>query len=130
MANFTVGDDITRGQGADLTGKLFYIVKFDTVVNQVVLAAASTDKIVGVISRLNQAASTAVGAPVNIHVRNASGTFKVVAGGVVAIGDALTSNASAQAITTVTAGDQLIGYASEVGVTGQVIEYVPTSNKF
>lgn len=130
MSNFTVGDDLTRAQGADLTGKLYYIVKQDTVAQQVVLASASTDKLFGVLSRLNQSASTAVGAPVNIHVRNASGTFKVVLGGTVAINDALTSNASGQAVTTVTAGDQLIGYAAEAGVTSQIIEFYPTSGKF
>lgn len=130
MANFTVGDDITRKQGADLTGKLYYIVKQDTTAQQVVLASAATDKLLGVLSMLNKAGSTAVGATVNIHMRNASGTFKVVLGGTVAIGDKLTSDATGRAVTTVTAGNEVLGEACEAGIAGQIVEFIPQTNKF
>lgn len=130
MANFTVGDDITRKQGADLTGKLYYIVKQDTTAQQVVLAAAATDKLFGVVSQLNKAGSTAVGATVSIHQRNASGTYKVVLGGTVAIGDALTSDANGKAIATTTSGNEVLGEACEAGVAGQIIEFAPKTNKY
>jgi hypothetical protein len=129
MSNFTIGDDITRKQGADLTGKLFYIVKQDTTAQQVVLAAAGTDKIFGVLSRLNAAGSTAVGATVNVHARNASGTFKVICGGTVAIGDQLTSDSAGKAVATTTSGDHVLGEACEAGVAGQIIEYLPKTGK-
>lgn len=130
MANFTVDDDITRKQGADLTGKLYYIVKQDTTAQQVVLAAGATDKLFGVLSQLNKAGSAAVGATVNIHARNASGTYKVVAGGTIAIGDQITSNASGQAIATTTSGNEVLGEACEAAVSGQIFEYLPRTNKY
>lgn len=129
MANFTVEDDITREQGADLTTKLYYIVKQDTTANRVVLASAATDKLFGVISQTNKAGSTAVGAPVVVHARNASGTFKVTAGGTIAINDYITSDANGKAITTVTGGDQALGIACEAAVTGQLFEYTPVTTK-
>lgn len=90
-----------------------------------VLSAASTDKHLGTLIDHPKAGATG-----NVRLRNGHGTMSVQAGGTIAIGDAVTANASGQGITTVTAGDQLIGYAIEAGVTGQIIEVLCTIAKF
>lgn len=100
------------------------IVKLNAA-GQVIVTTAATDVAIGVVSEAVSAGRTA-----NVRLRNASGTSNVVLGGTVAVNDALTSNATGQAITTVTAGNQVIGYAVEAGVAGQVIEYTPATLKF
>jgi hypothetical protein len=128
MANATVGNDITLGQAADYTAKQYYVVKLDTTAGRTTLATAGTDKIIGVISKTNT--STSVGAPINVHPVNASGTFKVVAGGNTAIGSLLTATTGGKAIATTTTGDYVFGICTEVGVDGQVVGYIPTHFKY
>lgn len=126
MANFTPETDyLTRVAGADLSNSQYLIVKQNSS-RQVVLASANTDNIAGVVDKPNTQ-----GGNVAFYARNGSGTFKVVAGGTVAINAPLTSNASGQAVTAtpVSAGaapvTHVLGYAQEAGVAGQVIEYLP-----
>lgn len=126
MANFTVGDDITRPAGADLTAKSFYIVKLASGVLQ--LATAGTDKILGVISKAPIASAT--GSATSVHARNARGTFKVILSGTCNENDALTATTGGKAIVTTTSGDQVLGYACEQGVDGQLVEYMPTTGKY
>lgn len=126
MTQFTVGDAVTKPAGADLTASQFLIVKLNSSA-QVVLAAAATDKLFGVIATVP--ISSATGTPVSVQARNASGTFKVTAGGNIAINDALTANSSGQAVATTNSGDQILGYACEVAVSGQLFEYMPTTGK-
>lgn len=91
----------------------------------VLATAAATDVSIGVTVE----AATA-GRTVNVKMRNGGGTSPVVLGGTVAVGDALTSNASGAAITTVTTGNQVVGYAIEAGTVGQVIEFWPATLKY
>lgn len=128
MANFTVGDDVTRPAGADLSAasNIFKIVKKSS--GNVILATAGTDKLFGVISKVAPSSST--GSPVGVHVRNASGTYKVVAGGTISEGDAITATTGGVAITTTTSGDQILGYADQAAVTGDIFEYLPSTGKY
>lgn len=121
MAHFVDGGSKGFLAAVDLTAN--QIVKLNAQ-GAVVAAAAATDVIIGVASEATKTGRTA-----NIRLRSASGTLNVVAGGTIAIGDAVTSNASGAAITTAVAGNQIVGYAIEAGVTGQVIEILPTTAK-
>lgn len=99
----------------DLSLKQYFIVKADTANDQsVVLGAAATDPIVGVLQNKPKAGQGAL-------VRFI-GTSKVIAGGTITRGDKVTSNASGQAITTVTAGNTVVGIALSSAVVGDIVE--------
>lgn len=102
------------------------IVKIDSSnsPSNVVLAAAATDALVG--TTLDQAAA---GQTITVRLRSAAGTLSVKLGGTVAVGDAITANGSGLGITTVTAGNQILGYALEAGASGDVIEVLPAMAK-
>ena len=102
------------------------IVKIDSsnAPGSVVPAAAATDKLVG--TTLDQAAA---GQTITVRLRSAAGTLSVKLGGTVSVGDAVTSNASGAGVATTTAGDQILGYALEAGVSGDVIELLPAVAK-
>jgi Uncharacterized conserved protein (DUF2190) len=94
---------------------LYCIVKMDTAADQsVVLAAAATDPIVGVLQNLPKAGKAAV-------VRHA-GTTKVFAGGTITRGDMVTSDASGHAITTTTNKDRMLGIALSSAVASDIVE--------
>lgn len=88
---------------------------------QVVVATAATDKIIGITQGAYAAGETA-----SIKLRSGTGTVKVKAGGTIAIGDRLTSNATGQSIATTTAANEVIGFALEAGVSGDFIEVMPS----
>lgn len=99
----------------DLSAKMFYIVKVDTANdNSVVLAAAGTDPIVGVLQNKPKATAAAV-------VRM-SGTSKVIAGGTVTRGDLVTSDSNGKAVTTTTNKDVAVGRALSSAVSGDIFE--------
>jgi hypothetical protein len=123
MAHYTEGSHKGFIAGADLSSSQFLIVKLNGS-NQIVLAAAATDISIGVLTDKPTLLRTG-----DVRLRTAAGTANVKIGGTVAVGDALTSNASGQAITTVTAGNQVLGYALEAGTVGQVIEFLPCVSK-
>lgn len=131
MAVHTSGNYVTRATGADLSTSLYCIVKQNSS-RQLVLSSAAGDNHFGVIQDVSAAGS---GANATAFVRNASGTFKVIAGGNVTINDALTSdgNGHAVSVTAVSAGavpaSEIIGYAQETGVSGQIIEYRATDRR-
>jgi hypothetical protein len=137
MAVFSDGRYIDRIAGIDLSGLanaqanttcLFRIVKQTTDATygrSLTLATAASENYLGVLNNQPKLGETA-----EVCGRNAPGTFKVVLGGTVAFGDSLTSDANGAAITTTTAGNQIIGFAQEAGVAGQIIEYLPTDNKY
>lgn len=134
MANYSETRYVDRIAGAALTAATdnFRIVKMQADATNptgrsVIKSTAATDKHFGV---LNLAGDVKTGEPVDVCVRNAVGTFKVVLGGTVAVNDELTSDANGAAITTTTGGDQVIGLAQEAGVVGQVIEYLPVNRKY
>lgn len=138
MANYSDGPYLDRIAGADLSGAgpaggtttcLFRIVKqqadsTNPTGRSVILASAASDVSLGVLNNQPKAGETA-----NVRGRNSDGTFKVIIGGTVTIGDDLTSDSNGAAITTTTTGHQVIGVAQESGVSGQVIEYLPVLYK-
>lgn len=132
MANMQIGEFVSTAAGADLSAaaNLYKIVKGSTPVTgatlaSAVLSSAATDKHIGVLQNLPKANETA-----SILARNMNGYGKVLAGGNIAIGDYLTSNASGQAVVTTSAGDEVIGIAQEVGVSGQVITYLGCNSRY
>jgi len=108
--------------GADLSAKQYFLVKLGTGVNDIVLASAATDRIVGVLQEKPK-----TGQPAQVAML---GTSKVVAGGTIAKGDCITSNASGQAIATTTAGNTVIGIALETAVTGDIFEILLVNFKY
>jgi hypothetical protein len=89
------------------------ILKQGTAGLQVLPAAAATDKLIGVSEH---DAATGTGARMQV-----GGRAKLKAGGTIAAGDLLTSNASGQAITAAPAtgvNNRIIGYALEAAVSG------------
>lgn len=98
-----------------LATKQFYIVKQHTD-GTVILSSAATDKHVGIVQN-----KPAVGMAANIQI---GGTAKVIAGGTIAVGAWVTSNASGAAVATTTAGDVVIGkyLGSASAASGDIIE--------
>lgn len=85
---------------ADLDTKQYFIVKQHTD-GTMILAAAATDKIVGVLQNKPKIGEAAL-------VRWA-GTTKVKAGGVIAVGAWVTSDANGNAVATTTDKDVVLG---------------------
>ncbi len=123
MAHYVEGSNKGFKAGADLSTNQYNIVKLNSSGN-VILATAATDKIIGVLNDKPRANGTG-----DVRLRSAAGTLNVKLGGTVALGDAVTTNASSVGITTTTAGDQILGYALEAGVSGQIIELLPSTAK-
>lgn len=95
----------------------YLIVKWDTADYQVVLAAAATDKLVGV-SVPNITAPS--GQRVDVVLE---GIAQVTAGGTVTRGDPLTSDASGRAVTAAPGAgtnNRLIGFAETSAVVGDI----------
>jgi len=116
MSEYTQSGRLTRKAAADLSALQFTCVKLDTNGN-LVAATAATDKIIGLLENaptLNQYG--------DVLLRNASGTGKAKLGGTVAAGDYLTSDASGRLITTVTAGNEIVGRATRAGVVNEISE--------
>lgn len=103
------------------------IVKIDSAnaPSNIVLAAAGTDKSIGVLVDQPLAGQTGT-----VRLRSAEGTIFVKLGGTVAVGDAVTSNGSGVGIATTTGGDEVLGRALEAGVSGDVIELMPFLGKY
>lgn len=124
MSKFIEGNHFSAPAGADLRTFQYKAVKLNSS-GQVVAATAATDVIIGVLDNTPNTGELA-----SVWVRSSHGTFKIVLGGTVAVGDAVTANASSLGITTTTAGNQIIGYAVQAGVSGDIIEVMPTSAKY
>jgi len=93
----------------------FVIVKVDVSNDQsVVIAAASTDPIVGVLQNKPAAGAAAL-------VRWL-GSTKVIAGGTITRGDRVTSDGSGHAVTTTTNKDVQLGIALSSAVSGDIVE--------
>ncbi|MBS0364910.1 MAG: DUF2190 family protein [Proteobacteria bacterium] len=93
----------------------YTIVKLTTTDFQALAAAAATDPIIGVTTEVNAASGDRVDV---VH----NGIAYVTAGGAIAAGDALTSDANGHAITTVTANNRTVGFARQSAVAGDVFE--------
>ncbi len=128
MAHFVTQGE--RGFPAGATLAFATIVKLNGA-GAVIAAAAATDLALGVVSE-----AVSIGKTANVRLRNAEGTANVVLGGTVSVGSPLVSNASGAAVaaTQAIAGaqptQQLLGYALEAGVVGDIIEFAPTWTVF
>lgn len=100
---------------ASLAAKQFFIVKQDTD-GTMILAAASTDKIVGVLQN-----KPAVGQAALVRLL---GTTKVVAGGSIGVGAWVTSDGNGKAVATTSDHDVVLGkyLGSASAASGDVIE--------
>lgn len=91
------------------------IVKPGASDTQVVQGAAATDKLIGISDNLGQ---TVVGDTLDVIL---DGIALVKAGGTIAFGDLITSDATGQAVVTTTASNRIIGVAMEAGVVGDLV---------
>lgn len=105
-----------QNAGADLTGKLHYIAKVDTD-GDIVLAAAATEAILGVIREEN-----VENKPVTVQF---GGIGKVICGASVTAGQNLTSDGNGKA-TPASAGNQILGRALMNGDSGDIISVAIT----
>lgn len=98
-----------------LIAKQYYIVKQHTD-GTVILAAAGTDKILGVLQN-----KPAVGAAALVRFL---GTSKVVAGGAISVGAWVTSDASGLAVATTSDHDVVLGkfLGTAAAASGDIIE--------
>lgn len=92
------------------------ICVFVTDDDTVTFAASATAMSIGV---LNQAKAAATDDRVDVQIE---GIANVLAGGTVARGDLLTSDANGAAITTVTATNRVIGMALKSAVAGDLFD--------
>jgi hypothetical protein len=106
--------EVTKIAGADLSAKQFYIVKPDSTAEQVVLAAAATNKLLGVLQNTPKSGEAA-----NVRIL---GTSKVIAGGSVTDGAWVTSDASGKGVATTTDKDVVVGMAMEAASSGDIFE--------
>lgn len=114
MSQFVKSFSKSLVSAADLSANAGYIAKLDTSGN-VVLAAAATDNIVGVIEDGAGASGTAVS-------YQFLGTAKVKAGGTISIGAWVTADSAGKGVATTTDKDVVIGRALEAAVSGDIIE--------
>ena len=110
-------DSDFRARLAEAAIGAYRIVKAGTAPQSAVLAAAATDKLLGT----NDAQPRASGEQMDLAVGPVP---KVVLGGTVAAGDAITSDATGAGIATTTTGNRIIGFAETPGVATQVITYL------
>lgn len=98
-----------------LIAKQYYLMKQHTD-GTLIIAAAATDKIVGVLQN-----KPAVGAAALVRFL---GTAKVIAGGVIAVGAWVTSDGNGAAIATTTDKDVVIGkyLGTASAASGDIIE--------
>lgn len=135
MANYSENRYLTFMCDADLSAasNLYRIVSIassaaNTTGRKVVLSTSNTDaKIIGVLNN-----TPGAGEPASVVGRNASGTFKVVAGvntAAISIGDLFTADTDGGALKTTSSGDEVVGRALEAAAAGQVFEYLPLNHK-
>lgn len=102
-------------------GSVSLITKKDYIVKQhtdgtVILAAAGTDKILGVLRN-----KPAVGASALVQF---GGTARVIAGGTISVGAWVTSDSAGKAVATTTANDVVLGMyiGTAAAAAGDIIE--------
>lgn len=106
---------VSRTQGANLVGKEGYGVKVGTAKNSVVLGAAATDLVEGILQEALRGNPDGTGTGFACSVVT-EGPAIGIAGAAVAIGAALTINSAGKLITAAgTAGTniRIVGYAME-----------------
>ena len=93
----------------------YTLVKFGADDDTAVLATAATDKIIGVCGEQVDVVS---GDRFEAVVADVA---RVVLGGTVVRGDAITSDASGRGIATTTVGNRVVGVALRSGVVGDIV---------
>lgn len=123
MAKQVDGPRRTYKSAADYSTKQFYIVwlagETATLADD---ADVAGENIMGAIC--NKPAE-AVGASVEVQMPWGGGSGKVIAGGTIAVGDHLTTDADGKAIATTTADDYVFGVAMQTAVANDIFEYMP-----
>jgi len=109
---------------ADYSAKQYFIVKQSGDATAT-LASAATDWLLGVIMNTPKS-----GENVEVFGRQGGGTGKVVLGGTVTRGAFLTADAAGKAVATTTVGNEVLGRAIQAGVAGDIIEFIPSSQRF
>jgi hypothetical protein len=99
--------------GEDMTAKQFYIVQL-AADGDVEVGEGATDLLVGVLQNTPDSGEQAT--------YRFLGTSKVIAGGTVAIGDWVTTDANGKAVATTTDGNITIGRALQAAVSGDIFE--------
>lgn len=92
---------------------------------KVVVATASTDKIIGVTM-----GAYAIGEEASIKLRSSAGTGKAKAGGTITVGARLTATTDGSLIVTTTAADEVVGMAIEAAVIGDEFEFIPANHLY
>lgn len=121
MSTTQDGGHITKAAGADLSAKQYFVVKLSS--NTVVLSSAGSDNHLGVLQNNPVSGDTA-----DVLGRHAGNTGKVIAGGSISAGNALTSDADGKAVATTTEDDHVFGYALSAADAGDIFEYRPSDN--
>lgn len=99
----------------DLSTKQFYIVAVDTANDEsLILGAAATDPIIGVLQNKPKAGAAAL--------YRFLGTTKVIAGGTITRGDFVTSDGNGKAVTTTSSSNATVGIALVSAVAGDIFE--------
>jgi hypothetical protein len=113
MSQSIRGFEKTRKCSEDLSAKQFYIVQQDAN-GDVEVAEGATDLLLGVLQNDPKSGEGAT--------YRFIGTSKVIAGGTIAVGDWITTDANGKAVATTTDGDVVIGKALEAAVTNDIFE--------
>jgi len=122
MTITVTGPNRTFKSTNDLRLKQFYIVKLTS--GEIVLAAAATDVLIGVLMNKPNAGENA-----DVQLINSQGTCKVILGGSVSAGNMLTADSAGKAVATTSTGNYILGMALEDGDSGDVIEFMPCGHQ-
>jgi len=110
---------------ADYSAKQYYIVK-QSADATATLASAATDWLLGVIMNTPKS-----GENVEVFGRQGGGTGKVILGtGGATRGSFLTADSAGKAVMTTTVGNEVLGRAIQAGDAGDIIEFIPSSQRF
>lgn len=129
MPNFREGSQMGFISTNDLSAaaSVGKIVKIDSsnAPDHIVLCGANGTGAIGVLLDSPGAGQTGT-----VRLRNAHGTISIRANGTIAVGAAVTSDANGLGIATTTAGDQIVGYALNSAVAGDIVECLPVTGKY
>src|SRR5690349_196842 len=126
MSGFQIDRDRTFIAGADLSSSQYRLVKLDSTQNQVVVATAGTDNIIGYLQNAPKS-----GYEARVTLLNAQGTTQVVASAAISKGAFITATTGGKAIATTTSGDTVSGVAIDAAAAdGDLIEVIPMRFKY
>ena len=114
MSQAVNANEKTKAAGEDMDTKQYHIVQMDAS-GDAEVGEGATDLLIGVLQNKPKSGEGAL--------YRFGGTSKVVAGGVVAIGDWVTAKSDGRALATTTDGNVVIGFALEASLAdGDIIE--------